>query len=117
MTETAFAAETESNEPIQLTWSQQLAASWLLFWPSWIASLLLVSLSPNDKTIENLVQNHAGLLILEGHLTFLLAQGILTFRLTRKNFRTFWIGVLHGDESVERRFALREQLQVWLRII
>jgi hypothetical protein len=117
MTDSGIEATTEWNEPINLTWSQELAASWSIFWPSWLASVSLVPLILNGKTLEHLLQNNAGLLVLFAQLTLLLGQGILTFRLTRKNFRSFWIGVLHEGKSLERHLALQEQVRVWLQII
>jgi hypothetical protein len=106
----------EKDEPINLTWSQELAASWSILWPCWVASFLLVGLIPSDRT-QYLLRQNPGILPLIANLVVLFGQGILTFRLVRKQYRSFWIGVLHEGEPLKRRLALREQGRVSLQIL
>jgi|SRR5215510_3299728 len=110
-------ATTEQSEPVNLRWSQELAASWSIMWPCWVASLLLVALIPglvlNETALKYLSQNTA-VLVLTGNLIMLVAQCVLAFRLVRKNYRSFWIGVLHEGEPLKRRFTLAEQARVSL---
>ena len=35
----------------------------------------------------------------------------------RKNYRTFWIGILHDGTPTKRRFTVPEQMQVALRVV
>jgi len=113
-------ATTEQNEPINLTWSQELAASWSIMWPCWVASLLLVALIPslvlNDTALKYLLRDTA-VLVLIGNFIILVAQCVLAFRLVRKNYRSFWIGVLHEGEPLKRGFTLTEQARVSLQIL
>jgi len=108
-------ATTEQSEPVNLRWSQELAASWSIMWPCWVASLLLVALIPglvlNETALKYLSQNTA-VLVLTGNLIMLVAQCVLAFRLVRKNYRSFWIGVLHEGEPLKRSFSLSEQASI-----
>jgi hypothetical protein len=112
-------ATTEQNEPINLRWSQELAASWSIMWPCWVASLVLVALIPglvlNDAALKYLSRSTAVLVL--GNFIMLVTQCVLAFRLVRKNYRLFWIGVLHEGEPLKRRFALAEQARVSLQIL
>jgi len=78
------AVTVEQNEPINLTWSQELAASCSIVWPCWVASFLLVGLIPSDTTLQYLLRHNPGILPLIANLIVLFGQGILTFRLVRK---------------------------------
>jgi hypothetical protein len=99
---------TEHNEPINLTWSQELAASWSIFWPSWIASYVLPGLIR-----EILVQ-----ISFSGYLVIWLAGlSVMSSRLVRKNYRSFFVGVLKEGEPLNRTFTRSEQLDVLKRLL
>src|SRR5437867_2909179 len=104
-----------TSEPINLRWRQNLAASWSIFWPAWTAYLLaawvFLAWVPLDSWIRN-----SGILYWVGGLAVVIGQGLLTFRLVRKNYRSFWIGVLQESESPNRRLGLHQQVQVWFQL-
>jgi len=115
-----FHSNNRTERANQFEVSQELAASWSIWWPCWVASFLLVALIPgvvlNETALKYLLQNTA-VLVLTGNLIILVAQCVLPFRLVRKNYRSFWIGVLHEGEPLKRSFSLSEQARVSLQIL
>jgi hypothetical protein len=108
---TISAETTEYGEPIDLKWSQQLAAFWSILWPCWLLGVLLAAIFV--RTTDGSMTGIQGLLA----VIHLLGQGILSFRLVRKDYRTFWIGVLREGEPLKRHLAFPENIRVWLQLI
>lgn len=106
-----FAQTAEQSEPINLRWSQELAASWSLLWPSVVATYLLLKLmgvsSVRAPTTAYLV----------GRLILLAAQAALAPRLVRKNYGSFFIGVLREGEPLNRAFSWSEQVSVSMQLL
>src|SRR2546428_11539047 len=108
----ANSAETaEYGEPIDLKWSQQLAAFWSIWWPCFMVAVLVAAIYVR-------VSDHPMLGALQIAQTVILSfgQGVLSYRLVRKNYRTFWIGVLHQGESHQKRYlGIPENIRIWLQ--
>jgi hypothetical protein len=104
------AETTEYGEPIDLKWSQQLAAFWSILWPCWLLSFLLVAVF--RRVLEVTIALQVFLTV-----THLVGQGILSFRLVRKNYRTFWIGVVRQGEPLKRDLGLPEMIRIWLQLV
>jgi hypothetical protein len=104
------AEATEYGEPINLTWSQQFAAFWSILWPCLLASYFLDAIFFQGRPITGAIQ-------FTPIVIRLLGQGILSFRLVRKNYRTFWIGVLRQGEPLKRSFGFSESIRVWIQLI
>jgi hypothetical protein len=104
-----------TGDPIHLTWRQELAASWSITWPNWIASFLVLALLPNVTLEYTLTFRAVPFLVTT--FVVLFGQVVLTFRLVRKDYRSFWIGVRRERELPTRRFTLAEQGQVALQIL
>jgi hypothetical protein len=117
---TVSEATIEQNEPINLMWSQELAASWSIMWPCWVVSLFFVAVIPglvlNITLLQHLVKDRA-VLALSANLIVVVGHGVFSFRLVRKNYRSFWIGVLHEGEPLKRGFSFLEQARVSLQIL
>src|SRR2546425_5389857 len=99
------------GEPINLTWKQEVAASWSILWPCWLLSALLAAVFFRLTGRSNPIPWLTGTLI-----TFL-GQGILLFRLARKNYRSFWIGVLREGEPINRKLTLRDGVRIWRQLL
>jgi hypothetical protein len=104
------------GEPINMTWSQELAAYWSIAWPSWLLYFLLASAFVNKISLDSLETGQT-ILFLGGNLIIFLSQGILALRLVRKDHRSFWIGVLHEGESPKRNLTLRECTRVSFQLL
>jgi len=50
------------------------------------------------------------------NLAFFLSQAVLVFRLVRKNYGSFWIGVVRRDEPPARKLSVPEAVRVWLQL-
>src|SRR5258708_2360894 len=79
--------------PIQLAWTQKIAAYWSISWPALASSALLVFLITKDYSVDRLLENQNFVAIGSG-LFFFLIQALLTRRLVRKDYRTFRIYVI-----------------------
>jgi hypothetical protein len=85
-------------------------------WPAWLASVFLVGMLLPDEQMEYFL-SHRSVLFVIGNSIILFGQAVLTFRLVRKNYRWFWIGVVHEGEPLKRRFLPYEYIRVALQIL
>jgi hypothetical protein len=104
----------EQSEPINLRWNQELAASWSVFRPSWVASGVLAGLMGAASDRIAITPNIA---YLAGKVILLAAQSVFASRLVRKNYRSFFIGVLKEGEPLSRDFSLSEQVNVSMQLL
>jgi hypothetical protein len=103
------------KSPVSLRWKHALAAWWAITWPCWlIATLSLFALQ--DFTQLSSMQDPANIALALNGLIFV-GQGGLLFRLTGKNFRTFWIGVLRNRDLPGRKLLIGEQVRVWWQFL
>jgi hypothetical protein len=109
-----IAVTREWAEPIKLRWGQAIAAFFSIYWPVWIVGFVFLGFL-DLTTIEDMARN--GSLFLLAGLINVIVQGVLTFRLTRKNYRTFWIGVVHENEPPRRQLTFVEQFRVAWQIL
>src|SRR5437870_684062 len=111
-TMTNSAQTKEQSKPINLEWSQRLAAFWSVWWPCWVAFVLLAAIffRVTGRSISGPLQFVDSLILFGG-------QGVLSFRLVRKNYRTFWIGVLRQGEPLKRSLGIPENIRIWLQLI
>jgi hypothetical protein len=103
------------EEPINLRWSQQLAASWSITWPCWFGSVISMSVATSPYSVDTLESNLLGVAAV-AYLFFFLCQWALIFRLVRKNYRSFWVGVLREDERPMRKLTASEATRVWFQL-
>src|ERR1700677_2798578 len=81
---------------ISLNWGQWGAAFWSIFWPAYLGGVLLLICCLAYLPLDFLPAHNwviswcSPILILSG-------QGLLISRLTRKNYRTFWIAVFREN--------------------
>jgi hypothetical protein len=108
-------AETkEQHDTIRLRWAQKVAASWSIFWPSWIVSLAVAAfLLPADPGDQDLMRSFA-----VGTVLRMIIQGLLCRRLVRKNYQSFYVSLLReGDEEPSRRMLPEEQGRIGLQFL
>jgi hypothetical protein len=100
---------------ISLRWNHALAAWWAITWPCWVvATFFLFGLQ--DFGQLSFMQDPANVALALNGLVFV-GQGGLLFRLTRKNFRAFWIGVLRNRDLPGRDLSVGERVRVWLQFL
>lgn len=101
---------------IALAWRQRVAAFWLLAWPSWLISFVLLMFLTTAWTVVGL-RKHAELLAWASALSFLLCQAVFVPRMLRKRFRSFRLDVLRKDGSSSATLSASEIARVWWKII
>lgn len=103
------------DEPIKLTWGQQLAASWAITWPAllmpWVLVLVIAVVGYDPNWV------HPTLAAVLSALSFLFCQGVLIFRLVRKNYRSFWVGIVRDGASPTRKLSIGNAFSVWFQFI
>jgi hypothetical protein len=104
----------ELPEPIKLRWGQLIAAFWAIGWPAWLIGIgviiVIVGYLPLDAATEHPLPLMACMLV-----TYLGNQILWIPRITKKNYRYFWIGILRGDKPVARKLKWGEVWQIWWR--
>ena len=100
------------SEPINLTWRQELAAWWSIFWPCWILSIL-----PAAIFFRVTGRSMPSVLLSTTKILFYVGQPILLFRLVRKNYRSFWIGILREGEPANQKLTLRDSIRIWRQLL
>jgi hypothetical protein len=104
----------ERPEPIELRWGQLIAAFWAIGWPAWLIGvaviIVIVAYLPLDAVTEHPLPLVACMVV-----TYLGNQILWIPRITRKNYRYFWIGIMRGDTRVTRKLQWNEVWQIWWR--
>lgn len=91
----------EQRIAIDLRWAQKVAASWAIYWPSWIASFVPAFFAPVELTNRDL----AIFFVASTGIRFII-QAILCRRLIRKNYLSFYVGVVREGEQEPGRTLL-----------
>lgn len=110
------AAETPAWPRITLAWRQRVAAFWLISWPSWLGSFVLVSAVSYGWSSADLGA-HRGVLSALAQLAFLVFEGLFVRRMVRKSYKSFRLAVVREDGSSSNTLSLGDSIRVWLRII
>jgi hypothetical protein len=109
-------AESAYWPTITLAWRQRVAAFWLLAWPSWLISFVLLMVLTTGWTALG-PRTHAEVLAWASALSFLLCQGIFVPRMLRKRYRSFRLEIVRKSGSGTPTLTTAEVARVWLRIV
>jgi hypothetical protein len=102
--------------PIQLSWSQALAAYWAVAWPSWIVTKFMLFFLISHGMRDGV----GGAFVVLGVLfnfAFFAGQFLLVPRLIRKTFRSFFVGIVAEDGTVRRAPAYSEVVSIAFRLV
>jgi hypothetical protein len=100
---------------IVLAWRQRVAAFWLLAWPSWLISFVLLMALTTTWTAIGL-RRRAELLAWASTLSFLICQGVFVPRMLRKKYASFRLEV-QKDGSTAATLTTAEVARVWLKVV
>src|SRR5438128_10699409 len=95
------------SEPINLTWRQELAAWWSIFWPCWILSIL-----PAAIFFRVTGRSMPSVLLSTTKILFYVGQPILLLRLVRQNYLSLCIGSLREEYTATQRLPLVERIGI-----
>ena len=82
--------------PVETTWNQRLAAFWSVFWPSILATLVVVGLVTSGFPVTAL-EGHLSAVSVTTIVIYFCLQTLSTFRLVRKKYRSFRVFALGVD--------------------
>ena len=117
------ASEMPVRPAITLAWRQQLAAFWLIAWPSWLLSVASIILVTSGYAVVHsgpsagTLRSFSGLLSILTNLVFLVSQAFLVRRMIRKKYHSFQLAVVRKDGSPSTALSVGDTLQVWVMII
>jgi hypothetical protein len=101
---------------ITLAWRQRVAAFWLLAWPSWLGSFVLVAVVSSGWSVADL-RLRVGVLSGLANAFFLIGEGLLVRRMVRKQYRSFRLAVVREAGPDNSTLSPREAIHVWLKVI
>jgi hypothetical protein len=103
-------------EPVELTWSQKLAAFWTVGWPAQVASFLVAFGIAGVWDLQDL-RKRTLWVGLAASVVYLIGLGRFAPRLVRKRYRSFRIAVERGNGATEHELSRREAFEVAVPLI